>query len=188
MLSEEKKAIDNLFHLQHINTYLDLHKKETFKIKNRTIIKWSQSVETLLNFITRLKKENEDLQREKEENKFIIGMANNEMLGYNQGYLDGKSQNSSATEIIIQNRQNYIHKQEAELLQKKIEKYKYLYQKALDNTVKSDKENMDLKKQIDLMGEVIFKKFAAQLVLEYGIENKEQFIKLFEEKAKEKGE
>lgn len=43
-------------------------------------------------------------------------------------------------------------------------------------------------KQIDLMGEVIFEKFKAQLVIEYGIENKEQFVKLFKEKAKEKGE
>ena len=38
---------------------------------------------------------------------------------------------------------------------KEIEKYKYLYQKALDNTVKADKENMQLKKQIDLMAEYI---------------------------------
>lgn len=40
-------------------------------------------------------------------------------------------------------------------------------------------------KQIDLMGEVIFKKFKAPLVIEYGIENKEQFIKHFENKVKE---
>lgn len=72
-------------------------------------------------------------------------------------------------------------------LQKENEKYKYLYQKALDNTVSSDKENIQLKKQIDLMGEVIFEKFKAQLVIEYGIENKEQFVKLFKEKAKEEG-
>ena len=41
--------------------------------------------------------------------------------------------------------------------------------------------------QIDLMGEVIFKRFAVPLIIEYGIENKEQFIKIFEQKAKEKG-
>ena len=35
----------------------------------------------------------------------------------------------------------------------KIEKYKYLYQKALDNTIQADKENIQLKKQIDLMAE-----------------------------------
>ena len=38
---------------------------------------------------------------------------------------------------------------------KEIEKYKYLYQKALDNTIKADRENIQLKKQIDLMAEVI---------------------------------
>ena len=32
---EEEKAIDNLFHLQHINTYLDLS-KESFRIENRS--------------------------------------------------------------------------------------------------------------------------------------------------------
>ena len=36
-----------------------------------------------------------------------------------------------------------------------IEKYKYLYQKALDNTIKADRENIQLKKQIDLMAEKI---------------------------------
>ena len=34
-----------------------------------------------------------------------------------------------------------------------IEKYKYLYQKALDNTIEADRENIQLKKQIDLMAE-----------------------------------
>ena len=32
-------------------------------------------------------------------------------------------------------------------LQKENEKYKYLYQKALDNTIKSDRENIELKKE-----------------------------------------
>lgn len=84
-----------------------------------------------------------------------------------------------------------IDKQHEEIYENLVsekEKYKYLYQKALDNTVKADKESMQLKKQIDLMAEVIFKKFKAPLIIEYGIENKEQFIKIFEQKAKEKGE
>lgn len=42
-------------------------------------------------------------------------------------------------------------------LQKENEKYKYLYQKALDNTVSSDRENIQLKEQIDLMAEYISK-------------------------------
>ena len=39
---------------------------------------------------------------------------------------------------------------------KEIEKYKYLYQKALDNTIKADRENIQLKKQIDLMAEWLY--------------------------------
>ena len=58
----------------------------------------------------------------------------------------------------------------------------------LNLMTKLQKENEEKNKQIDLMGEVIFRRFTAQLIIEYGIENKEQFIKLFEEKAKEKGE
>ena len=64
-------------------------------------------------------------------------------------------------------------------LQKENEKYKYLYQKAMDNTVKSDKENIQLKKQIDLMAELVYKRFKAELLLEYGFENEEQLKQYF---------
>ena len=40
-------------------------------------------------------------------------------------------------------------------LQKEIQDYKYLYEQALDNTMKADKENIQLKKQINLMAEYI---------------------------------
>lgn len=42
-------------------------------------------------------------------------------------------------------------------LQEEKEKYKYLYQKALDNTIISDRENIRLKKQINLMAKYIVK-------------------------------
>ena len=45
-----------------------------------------------------------------------------------------------------------------------------------------------LNKQIDLMAEYMFNKNKAQLIIEYGIENKEQFIEKIEKLAKEKGE
>ena len=40
-------------------------------------------------------------------------------------------------------------------LKKEIQDYKYLYEQALDNTMKADKENIQLKKQINLMAEYI---------------------------------
>ena len=60
------------------------------------------------------------------------------------------------------------------------EEKNYIYTEQVHNN-----QIQQLKKQIDLMGEVIFENFKAQLVIEYGIENKEQFIKLFEKKIKE---
>lgn len=54
----------------------------------------------------------------------------------------------------------------------KIEKYKYLYKKALDNTIQADRENIQLKKQIDLMAETI-RKLAISLANYKGSYNKE---------------
>lgn len=53
---------------------------------------------------------------------------------------------------------------------------------------KLQKENEEKDKQIDLMAEVMYKSNTAQLLIEYGIENKEQLIKEFEKLAKKKGE
>lgn len=52
---EVDEAINNLFHLQHINTYLDLN-KDDFKIKNETMIEWSKSTDTVLSYIEQLEK------------------------------------------------------------------------------------------------------------------------------------
>lgn len=56
----------------------------------------------------------------------------------------------------------------------------------LNETLKKEIKEKD--KQIDLMAEVMFKSNKAQLIIEYGIENKEQIIKEFEKLVKEKGE
>ena len=56
----------------------------------------------------------------------------------------------------------------------------------LNETLKKEIKEKD--KQIDLMSEVMFKSNKAQLLIEYGIENKEQIIKEFEKLVKEKGE
>lgn len=80
MLSkEEKKAIDNLFNLQHINTYLDLS-KESFRIENKTIIKWKESTAIVLNLINRLQNENEYWKNRIEKGKKdVIGLKLYEM-------------------------------------------------------------------------------------------------------------
>ena len=71
-------------------------------------------------------------------------------------------------------------------LRKENEKYKYLYQKALDNTVKSDKENIGLKRQIDLMALAILN-YDDQLVINR-YKNIDEVKETFKDLAKEKGE
>ena len=56
--------------------------------------------------------------------------------------------------------------------QEEISKYKTLYERALSDVVKADK-------QIDLMAELVYKRFKAELLLEYGFENEEQLKQYF---------
>lgn len=126
MLSEEeKKAIEWLKNKSDectniINASSYIGNKKAYA-KERTNFK------TVLNLITKLQKENEDIKSRKEHQK-----------------------------IRFKRYKENIDKQHEEIYENLVfenEKYKYLYQKALDNTVKADKENMQLKKQIDLMAE-----------------------------------
>lgn len=106
MLSdEEKKAIRNLENLSEFGLSATLNQADLDKMK------------TVLNLITKQ-------QKEIEENKFIISMANNDMLGYNQGYLDGKNQNSNATEIIVKTRQFDMYNEQIRLYKRKIDELK----------------------------------------------------------------
>ena len=57
--------------------------------------------------------------------------------------------------------------------QEEISKYKTLYERALSDVVKTDK-------QIDLMAEIFYKRFKAELLLEYGFESKEEIKQYFE--------
>ena len=71
-------------------------------------------------------------------------------------------------------------------LQKENEKYKYLYQKALDNTVSSDRENIQLKEQIDLMARAI-DNYDSQLEINT-FRDKEHVKQYFKEIAERKSE
>lgn len=89
------------------------------------IIKMGLSAKTVLNLIDKLQKENEDIKSRKEHQE--------------KRFKKYKENIDKQHEDIYEN-----------LVSEK-EKYVYLYQKALNNTIKSDRENIQLKKQIDLM-------------------------------------
>ena len=63
MTNEEKQAIEGLFHLAHINTYLDLEKEAVVKISRTLIAQWSDETKILLNLIEKQFKEIEILNK-----------------------------------------------------------------------------------------------------------------------------
>ena len=95
-------------------------------------------------------------------------------LNFHKEYARLSSNRVVISETDLETVLNILKQNSAELAEKsaEIEKYKYLYQKALDNTIKADRKNIQLKKQIDLMAETI-RKLAISLASYEGSYNKE---------------
>lgn len=106
MNEEEKKAIIDLIDSSNISLIGD----GTAIISNKTI-------NIILNLLEKLQKENEELKQDRNNNYQMIALAQNEALGYMQGYEDGKKLKRSAVANIVENQQYYI-------IKKQIEKYK----------------------------------------------------------------
>lgn len=167
MNEEEKKAIEDIEKLLHFII------KKTEKTISVTIDNFDVDIlNIVLNLITKLQKENEDIKSRKEYQK-----------------------------IRFKRYKENIDKQHEEIYENLVfenEKYKYLYQKALDNTVKADKENMQLKKQIDLMAEQLkipeptmkIESFDIKPKTKFGMRylNKEEVKQYFEKKVEAEGE
>lgn len=81
----------------------------------------------------RVLKENEELKQEKINNYKMIALAQNEALGYMQGYEDGKKLKTSAIASILENQQYYI-------IKKQMEKYEELIKR-----LKKENEELNLK-------------------------------------------
>lgn len=110
---------------QEVIKRLNFHKEYARLSSNRVVIS-ETDLETVLNI---LKEKDKEINKYKKKNREL---SNQLLMFY-------KEQDNNAARI---------DKENAE-----IEKYKYLYQKALDNTIEADRENIQLKKQIDLMAE-----------------------------------
>ena len=83
--------------------------------------------------IEKLQKENEELKQDRNNNYQMIALAQNEMLGYIQGYEDGKKSKKSAVAFAVENQEYY-------LIRKEIEHYK-------EHIEKLQKESEELKNQ-----------------------------------------
>ena len=95
------------------------------------------SLRYILSDYKRVLKENEELKQEKINNYRMIALAQNEALGYMQGYEDGKKLKTSAIASIVENQQYYI-------IKKQMEKYE-------EHIAKLQKENEELKNAVNVV-------------------------------------
>jgi hypothetical protein len=49
--NEQKEAIETLFHLEHVNGYVDLYEKHDVIIKSDILLKWKNATKEVLNLI-----------------------------------------------------------------------------------------------------------------------------------------
>lgn len=115
MTEEEKKAIKELEEFIKGPCETCKYCESAYKLNRKNIIQ-------LLNLNKKLQKENEELKQERYNNNQMIALAQNEVLGYMQGYEDGKKLKISAVACVVENQQYYIIKKEIEHYNEKIEK------------------------------------------------------------------
>lgn len=165
MTEEERKTIE----------FLQKEYKKLIEEGNILFPLYKNQANTILNLIAKLQKENERQIEKRNNQRVELTILNEKQKEMNKLINDVKSHNGQ------------FKRQE-----KEIQKYKYLYQKALDNTIKSDKENMQLKRQIDLMANFISKYHCFEVTV-YDLDDKciheheckECIKQYFENKAKE---
>lgn len=134
MNEEEKKAIEELEEFIKGPCETCKYCEAAYKLNRKNIIQ-------LLNLTKKLQKENEELKQDRNNNYQMIALAQNEALGYMQGYEDGKKLKRSAIANIVENQQYYI-------IKKQIEKYETYIEQLRKELGQKDKI-------IDLMAETI---------------------------------
>ena len=134
MTEKEKKAIEELEEFIKGPCETCKYCEAAYKLNRKNIIQ-------LLNLTKKIQKENEELKQDRNNNYQMIALAQNEALGYMQGYEDGKKLKRSAVANIVENQQYYI-------IKKQIEKYETYIEQLRKELGQKDKI-------IDLMAETI---------------------------------
>lgn len=146
MTEEEKEAIKFFYNLRATIDESNMLFDEEIEVKHgKETIK---QITTILNLIEKLQKENEELKQDRNNNYQMIALAQNEALGYMQGYEDGKKLKRSAVANIVENQQYYI-------FNKQIEHYKEYIEKLLKENELLRTEVNSLKKENEELNEKI---------------------------------
>lgn len=72
MTDKQKEAIETLFHLEHINGYVDLYKEHNVIIKSDVLLKWKNATKTVLDLIQEQQKDISTYQKTIEDTLKII--------------------------------------------------------------------------------------------------------------------
>ncbi len=165
---KEVKRYKNMYKAEH---EIHLVRNEQLDRKENAVTKCNE----LIIENAKLKEENEELKQDRNNNYQMIALAQNEALGYMQGYEDGQKSKRSAVAYIVENQQYYI-------LNKQIEHYKEYIKKL-------QKENEEYSKQLDL--DYVDKNYISKKKIEHTIEElkgKLEDISKRREKSKTKEE
>lgn len=150
---------------------------------DKEIVELARILQNILSDYKRVLKENEELKQDRNNNYQMIALAQNEALGYMQGYEDGKKLKRSAVANIVENQQYYIFNKQIEHYKENIVKLQKENEKALAEYMEWQKQELEQKnKIIDLMAEDID---GFQMECNRYFKDKEEVKQYFENKAKE---
>lgn len=156
MNEEEKKALKVInARTRRLLDELEIEKEDmSDEPKIAYLMQEIRANKTLLNLIEKLQKENQELKQDRNNNYQMIALAQNETLGYMQGYEDGKKFKRSAVASIVENQQYYI-------IQKQMGKYE-------EHIKRLQKENEKLKNKLldTLEGQKVIKEETPQYIKE----------------------
>ena len=138
MNDEKKKAVKFFYNLRATIDESNMLFDEQINVKHGK--KTIKQITIVLNLIEKLQKENEELKQERYNNNQIIALAQNEVLGYMQGYEDGKKLKRSAVACVVENQQYYIMKKKIEQYDEKIEKLQKKNKELIDLLKKESEE------------------------------------------------
>lgn len=146
-MNEEERKIVKKFERLYLKDF------NNEKITNEDRLSYIECA-LITNLIEKLQKENEELKQDRNNNYQMIALAQNEVLGYMQGYEDGKKLKRSAVACVVENQQYYIIKKEIEHYKEYIEKLQ--------------KENEELKNKLldTLEGQKVIEEETTQYIKE----------------------
>ena len=107
-----------------------------------------KAVSKLLSDYKRVLKENEELKQDRNNNYQMIALAQNEALGYMQGYEDGKKLKRSAVANIVENQRYYILNEQIEYYKEYIEELRKKNEQLRTEVNSLKKENEELNEKI----------------------------------------